>query len=589
MKMFNKIVLLFLLLVLQLVFSVEASPMHDTSERAATVDAPKTFIGHITAEPGTIVSTPVTITNFRNIGAISLTMHYDAGVLTWQSYINTSGFPGLFAFNPSPGVVIVSGFTALPEGFSLSDNSVLISFNFLYQSGNSSLIWHDDGSSCEYSAPPPYYEPLTDVPSSEFYINGSISSGGQSLQGTLSYHNHDGAGLPMESIGLSLLNSNDDVLASTTTNTRGEYLFTMIPADVTQFKVTSPLPWGGTSATDALAIQQRSLAMPLPFWQPPGFVDQVADVNASNTINATDALHVLLRSVGLINGFPAGDWAFLYGDEPLTNTSGNSATMPYNGEEEINIHALCYGDVNASYNLASKQTLRLVTLNEMTIVGQDGLIRLPIKIYADEPMGAITLFLQYDTCSVIIREIVPRLPGMAHNIDKGRIKVAWFNATPMIIENNRNIFTLVIELVNDVPPDKPLFDICNSTEFADVHGNSLEKVVIDIPEIQRDLKSADNADNEKYSVHCFPNPFGEVLNVCYEIPGLSQVVITLTGSSGHPHILLFDQQQSAGTYQLQICPQAYGLTEGVYLMQLNASGIDQFFDQVRQVIFLKTK
>jgi hypothetical protein len=108
--------------------------------------APHTIVPNITTCNDSVIDIPVRVTGFNNIGAVSLTLHYDASSISFQSFTNNSGFSTVF-------------FT--------------IHFNSL---GNSTgLNWYDDGISCEYTGPAPSYTVLDDTPQASFYFDGSFT------------------------------------------------------------------------------------------------------------------------------------------------------------------------------------------------------------------------------------------------------------------------------------------------------------------------------------------------------------------------------------------------------------------------------
>ena len=138
-------------------------------------DAPVTSITTAFACPGNTISVPVKVTSFYNIGSLSLKLQYSSSSFTFQTWDNTSGFPGLFLNSSVPGMLVIGGFTSTPGGISLSDNSIFFTVTFLYNGGTGNLTWFDNGGSCEYTGPAPTYSPLNDVPTSKYYINGEIN------------------------------------------------------------------------------------------------------------------------------------------------------------------------------------------------------------------------------------------------------------------------------------------------------------------------------------------------------------------------------------------------------------------------------
>ena len=136
--------------------------------------SPVTIVPNFTANKNEIINVPVTVTDFKNIGAVSLRLDYDPEVLSYNSAANTGGFPGLIINKPAPGTLTISGTTSHQEGYSLPDNSVFFTLNFTYLGGATGLNWFDgDGTSCEYAGPKSAFK-LTDIPQSTYYINGSV-------------------------------------------------------------------------------------------------------------------------------------------------------------------------------------------------------------------------------------------------------------------------------------------------------------------------------------------------------------------------------------------------------------------------------
>ena len=139
--------------------------------RVTAQNAPITIAPVKTACPGTVVSVPVTVTAFNNIGYVSLTLKYNPAVLSYISTINTAGFEGMSFGGATPGKVVASGFSSF--GVTYPDNTVLITINFNYIGGTTALTWFDNGISCEYGSFPDYL-PLNDIPFANYYLNGQV-------------------------------------------------------------------------------------------------------------------------------------------------------------------------------------------------------------------------------------------------------------------------------------------------------------------------------------------------------------------------------------------------------------------------------
>ena len=70
---------------------------------------PQTIAPHKLAIPGTTIAIPITVRQFNNVGSISLTLHYNASILTYQNFNNISGFPGLTVNGLTSGVIKIGG------------------------------------------------------------------------------------------------------------------------------------------------------------------------------------------------------------------------------------------------------------------------------------------------------------------------------------------------------------------------------------------------------------------------------------------------------------------------------------------------
>lgn len=93
---------------------------------------------------GTTYSIPVNVTNFQNIGAVSLKIKYDPAVLTYKDYANAPS--SNFTINASNGVMTIGWFDTAPMNMA---SGKFVTLNFTYTGGQSALTF--DTPSCEVS------------------------------------------------------------------------------------------------------------------------------------------------------------------------------------------------------------------------------------------------------------------------------------------------------------------------------------------------------------------------------------------------------------------------------------------------------
>jgi hypothetical protein len=141
-----------------------------------SADAPHCIAPSFTVCQGATINIPIKVTAFNAIGSVSLKLNYDATALNYQSFTNNSGFPGLAVDGTQSGTILISGIIGSnPSGFSLVDSAILVTLNFNFSFGNSTLVWVDNGASCQYTGPPPAYFILNDSPQGTFYLNGVLT------------------------------------------------------------------------------------------------------------------------------------------------------------------------------------------------------------------------------------------------------------------------------------------------------------------------------------------------------------------------------------------------------------------------------
>jgi hypothetical protein len=144
---------------------------------SAKVDiGPVTLAPELSACAGDVIAVPITVKNFSNVGAISLTLKYTKSVLTYNTYENTSGLIEEVYFNEN-GPVGVVRFSGISQSFyQLNDDDVLITLVFNYLGGYSDLTWDDsDDIQCEYATGAPNFIPYCDDDTDVYYHAGSVT------------------------------------------------------------------------------------------------------------------------------------------------------------------------------------------------------------------------------------------------------------------------------------------------------------------------------------------------------------------------------------------------------------------------------
>lgn len=156
-----------------------------------------TAISGASACPGTVFNCPVTVSNFNNVGAVSLALNYNPDILTFVGVTDVNSvFGDNLLSNASNGRVLISWYST--SGVSIGSGT-LLQLQFRGNTGSSSLTW--DAANSEYAMPDGtpitmtfnnssasiYSEPyITSHPESQCLYAGqstsfSINAGGQSI------------------------------------------------------------------------------------------------------------------------------------------------------------------------------------------------------------------------------------------------------------------------------------------------------------------------------------------------------------------------------------------------------------------------
>ncbi len=143
-----------------------------TSATLIADNAPVSTIGTVTAS-GTTAKVPITAINFINIRSCNLKLLYNSSIVSVTGVTNGPAMAGTLSTDLSiPGVISLGWFTY--PGLTIPDNSVMFNISFSRVAfGTSSLTWSDNGSTCMWRNGDMTI--LNDVPTSTYYINGSVT------------------------------------------------------------------------------------------------------------------------------------------------------------------------------------------------------------------------------------------------------------------------------------------------------------------------------------------------------------------------------------------------------------------------------
>ncbi len=328
-------------------------------------------------------------------------------------------------------------------------------------------------------------------------------------------------------------------------------------------------PWGGGNSTDALAIMKHFVG--LSYLN--GIYLQAADVDITGYVNSSDALMTQKRYIGMISGFPSGDW-----------TWEDNNIIIYGINVVYDFQALCFGDVNGSYTpplTKQEPYLNLISQNDLTIASFQSFV-LPFAISEQREVGAISLTLDYPSEYLVVEDVKlgnSRSDGLLYAENKGVLRISWYDLESFKLQANEPILLIKFKSkdLTGVSSDKLNFSAKGSSELADPDAKIIEEVNIYIPKLSVIVSL------QEYSLsHNFPNPFEGVTEIGYSLKEAGNVNLKVFNISGKEVSEIVNDYQQAGHYKVKF--DGSNLIEGVYFYKISVKGNSDDFSQSRMMV-----
>ena len=543
------------------------------------VPAPVTTVPLITAITNSPIHVPVTVTGFDTISAFTLRLEYDPAVISYTGYSNVnSSFGGIIVnnlpINSSLHRVMMLWSNVTPV--TLPPNSKLLDLDFTYLSDTTALTWNNTangGSDCEYADATG--EPLTDIPTSQYYINGVVNwLPTYQVSGIIKYNNS--TNIPLDLVEVQLVE--DSVALDTVfSNVTGYYEFSQLADGVYQGLLNTGKPWGGVNATDALKVERHVVGLE-PLTEPVRLM--AADVNNSGSINATDALKIKRRVVGFDNSFTRGDWTFA---KPVV---GGDTILVYGSDVIQDFYGLCVGDVNGSNNpgpgAKSTNSYEIEYIGEIAAI-PGTTIKLPVRIDRAADISAITMVLQLSPGLFQVQGVEIAIGTAIFNQTGDELRIAWSEISGLNLNAGDTLLSLEL-LVNEtpnIPGAIPLW-LMDGCELADMKADPIEEMTFIVPGIDQTV-SIEEITDPGFSI--YPNPASDKVIISFVLRRASHAECYLTDVAGRKLIEAYNRDFRLGQ-QTQLIDIS-NLKPGVYLVCQkvdNNGGLNQM--QCKRLVIL---
>lgn len=150
------------------------------SSLVSAQNAPVTSLGNADGCPGDTLTFPVSVNNFSQITAISLRIDFDPSKLTFVSLTNVNPALTGSLYNTVNASATLSKTLFIWSDMNpvtLPNDAILFELHYILNNGNPQLSFNNTdnlGGDCEYADA--VGDPLNDLPTSTYYINGSATN-----------------------------------------------------------------------------------------------------------------------------------------------------------------------------------------------------------------------------------------------------------------------------------------------------------------------------------------------------------------------------------------------------------------------------
>jgi hypothetical protein len=237
-----------------------------------------------------------------------------------------------------------------------------------------------------------------------------------------------------------------------------------------------------------------------------------ADVNNSNTINATDAHEVKRRFTGIDTSFAKGDWIF-------TKSSGDNTVIVNNSNVAEDFYGLCVGDVNGSLlplkGYSSKANKVSITHSGIIEVspGQDFFF--PLRSITETRVNAISMVIPNspELLEVLDIQTPVGFPTFTHL--NNTIRIAWSELQSLAMHQGDTLLLLKLKATEKFTGDLTINLVATEeSELADETGNVIPFAELFAQTIKPlNANVAENQNSILKNCTVFPNPASDLLNL----------------------------------------------------------------------------
>ena len=370
---------------------------------------------------------------------------------------------------------------------------------------------------------------------------------------------------------VKIINANGTQQAAVNTNSNGRFTFNNYHVNVyntinTDFGIDI---LAGVNATDALLVMRHFVHLDTLT----GSQLSAADVNLSGNINGTDAMLIMRRAID--EEFPSGDY-YYYSPSGMSITENNV---------EYDLSFLCYGDVNGSYTLPSRDN-GIELLHEGQLMAESYQeLEVPVSIKQAIEMGALTLRFGYPEEYIEIEDVVLAATGesLLFTANEGELTTVWFSLQPLALAENDGLIIIKVRTKDLSDINEPVaFSLSAYSEMADGNAQVLEGVAIAMPDIVTQTLGVSGNATTGVALSLYPNPAKDVCTMVYQLPEAGRVTVSVYNTMGVKVMDAADFRQEEGRHELRLSTAS--LAAGTYTCRITFEGESSWVKTIKLTI-----
>ena len=351
------------------------------------------------------------------------------------------------------------------------------------------------------------------------FVFCSLSAQNQ-ISGVVNYHENPANPLP--NVTLELLDTGDNLIATTVTNSIGEFDFYNIPSGDYVLVPSTSLPVGNINLIDASMI----LYYLFGYYTFTDYEFEAADVNGSGNVTFGDYIIVLISYIMQGNPFPIDDWQF-----EEVNITVSSSRDPIVTKT---VWATSTGDVEGVWLPGGRDGELIASDNQEATMVYKGEIELEIGSNYNKLIKGFNLNFAYPNNQIEITDVSGPDENFHFDIDKenGILKVIWLDENDDINKKffGETLFRVKVkQKTYSVLEEGGGFSLLEGGMVLDSKSKEIENIEISLPRIITTSSSS------------IPNPALNMEVICYPNPVINNLNLKITSQNNcNANILIYD-------------------------------------------------